>query len=533
MPGGTGGGFGPGGAGGQITTGNGAPTGGGGPGGILSTSESSAELTAALQSDSDRYRWVAATISANQAAGYQLASEEPVMAIGGFNGTDPSPTLAEFQQYVENGDIHYFIAGNGGAGPGGGANGAASAITTWVAEQFDTVTVDGTTLYDLTSPLASTADLTTCRPHQLCAGLRWQTRPVLLADLVDTSSAVAATRSRTAKVAALAGMMSSLDADEIVPAVAALCGAPRQGKIGIGWATSRVTGSASAPSLTIGDLDRTLSELAVTTGSGSQAARRALLDDLAGRATPAESDFIRRLLIGELRQGALAGLVQDAVAKAAGLPAPSVRRAAMLTGDLPHTAWLALDRGGPGARGDRAPGRYRGAPDAGLTRDRRRRRARRYGLGIGRMEARRRSHPGPPRWGGGAPLHPQSQRGDRPTPGAGRRDAVDGGRIGHPRRRDHRRVRGGPARRVPGLDVELRAKQGCPADDPVGRVVRRVASRRCRPDRSPAVGTTRRDGLDRRPRSNPVDPNRRPRRRAARSSTRRSRRATKGSWSRT
>ena len=170
---------------------------------------------------------------------------------------------------------------------------------------------------------------------------------MLLADLVDTSSAVAATRSRTAKVAALAGMMSSLDADEIVPAVAALCGAPRQGKIGIGWATSRVTGSASAPSLTIGDLDRTLSELAVTTGSGSQAARRALLDDLAGRATPAESDFIRRLLIGELRQGALAGLVQDAVAKAAGLPAPSVRRAAMLTGDLPHTAWLALTEGAP------------------------------------------------------------------------------------------------------------------------------------------------------------------------------------------
>jgi len=108
-----------------------------------------------------------------------------------------------------------------------------------------------------------------------------------------------------------------------------------------------VTGSASEPSLTIGDLDRTFSELAVTTGSGSQAARRALLDDLAGRATPAESDFIRRLLIGELRQGALAGLVQDAVAKAAGLPAPSVRRAAMLTGDLPHTAWLALTEGAP------------------------------------------------------------------------------------------------------------------------------------------------------------------------------------------
>ena len=147
--------------------------------------------------------------------------------------------------------------------------------------------------------------------------------------------------------AALAGLLSRLDPGEVVPATAALCGAPRQGRIGIGWATSDVAGTATDPSLTIAELDRIFTELAATTGSGSQAARRALLDDLAARATPGESDFIRRLLVGELRQGALAGLVQEAVAKASGIPAATVRRAAMLTGDLPLTAELALGQGLP------------------------------------------------------------------------------------------------------------------------------------------------------------------------------------------
>ena len=94
--------------------------GAGGAGGLLNGSESTAAITALLQQDADSYTWVAAAVGSNTASGYQLASEEPVMAIGGFNGSDPSPTLAEFQEYVANGEIHWFI---GGGGFGGGADG--------------------------------------------------------------------------------------------------------------------------------------------------------------------------------------------------------------------------------------------------------------------------------------------------------------------------------------------------------------------------------------------------------------------------
>jgi hypothetical protein len=104
-----------------------------------------------LEKGSDGYRWVAAAVGANSAAGYQLASEEPIMAIGGFNGTDPTPTLAQFQQYVADGDVHYFIAGGGGFGPGGGTSSTSSQIRTWVENTFDSTTVDGVTIYDLTS----------------------------------------------------------------------------------------------------------------------------------------------------------------------------------------------------------------------------------------------------------------------------------------------------------------------------------------------------------------------------------------------
>jgi 4-amino-4-deoxy-L-arabinose transferase-like glycosyltransferase len=122
--------------------------GGGGAGGLLNGSTPSAELTTLLQTDAGNYTWVLATIGANQAAGYQLASGDPVMAIGGFNGTDPTPTLAAFQLYVANGDIHYFITGGTG-----GSSSDSSAITTWVTSHFTSVTVGGATLYDLTSPV--------------------------------------------------------------------------------------------------------------------------------------------------------------------------------------------------------------------------------------------------------------------------------------------------------------------------------------------------------------------------------------------
>lgn len=120
-------------------------------GGLLNGSTPSAELSALITTNADRYTWVAATIGSNSASGYQLATERPVMPIGGFNGSDPSPTLEQFQQYVDQGRIHYFIAG-GGFGGGMGGDGTASEISQWVTQNFTSSTVDGVTLYDLTSP---------------------------------------------------------------------------------------------------------------------------------------------------------------------------------------------------------------------------------------------------------------------------------------------------------------------------------------------------------------------------------------------
>lgn len=106
-----------------------------------------------LRHQASDYRWVLATVGANSAAGYQLAADEPTMAIGGFNGTDPAPTLAQFRQFVAKGKIHYFAAGRGPGGPSAGSGGdRAQQITSWVESHFSATTVGGTTLYDLTSP---------------------------------------------------------------------------------------------------------------------------------------------------------------------------------------------------------------------------------------------------------------------------------------------------------------------------------------------------------------------------------------------
>jgi 4-amino-4-deoxy-L-arabinose transferase-like glycosyltransferase len=129
---------------------------GGGVGGILDSTTPSDALVAELDAHASAYRWVAAAVSSNQAAGYQLATGDPVMAIGGFNGSDPSPTLEQFQAYVAAGDIHWFIGGGGvGASAMGlGGQSTGSEIASWVAEHYRSVTVDGTTLYDLTQPLS-------------------------------------------------------------------------------------------------------------------------------------------------------------------------------------------------------------------------------------------------------------------------------------------------------------------------------------------------------------------------------------------
>jgi DNA ligase-1 len=170
---------------------------------------------------------------------------------------------------------------------------------------------------------------------------------VLLASLVETSEAVGGTRSRKAKVAALGDLLRALDPEEVEVAVGFLTGMPRQGRIGVGWRSAyrQDVEPATEPSVEVLEVDRTLSELAGTSGSGSQAARQALLTDLFSRATAPEVDFVRRLLTGELRQGALAGVMTDAVATAADIPIGIVRRAAMLSGDLGRTATLALTEG--------------------------------------------------------------------------------------------------------------------------------------------------------------------------------------------
>ncbi|MCB0917819.1 MAG: glycosyltransferase family 39 protein [Actinobacteria bacterium] len=153
--------------GGQGQSGpTGQPPGGAGPGaqggpggGLLNSPSVSDELVSVLNTDADNYTWVAAAVGSQTGAGYQLATGNSVMPIGGFNGSDPSPTLTEFQEYVANGQIHWFIAGGGGpgggmGGPGGGGpgqSGSSSEISDWVEANFDSVTVDGVTLYDLSS----------------------------------------------------------------------------------------------------------------------------------------------------------------------------------------------------------------------------------------------------------------------------------------------------------------------------------------------------------------------------------------------
>ncbi|MFI1103373.1 ArnT family glycosyltransferase [Streptomyces melanogenes] len=156
--------------GGMVPPGGGAPRGGrnglpfpggmggerggpGGMGGLLNGAQVSAKAKSLLTTDADGFTWVAAAVGSQNAASYQLATEKPVMAIGGFNGSDPSPTLAQFKKYVAEGKIHYFIAGGGGGGGGmRGGRGGGTSIATWVAATFTKVTVGSATFYDLTAP---------------------------------------------------------------------------------------------------------------------------------------------------------------------------------------------------------------------------------------------------------------------------------------------------------------------------------------------------------------------------------------------
>ena len=173
----------------------------------------------------------------------------------------------------------------------------------------------------------------------------------LLADLVRTSQRVGATSARLSKVRELASFLRTLSADEIETAAHYLTGEIPQGKIGVGYSALEAAASKSAvdsAALSIADVDRYLSKLAAIRGAGSAARRTEVLNDLFSQATADEQHFVLRLLVGDLRQGALAGIMIESIAAAAALPAAQIRRAAMYSKSLGAVARSALREGASG-----------------------------------------------------------------------------------------------------------------------------------------------------------------------------------------
>jgi ATP-dependent DNA ligase I len=174
---------------------------------------------------------------------------------------------------------------------------------------------------------------------------------VLLTDIADTSRAVAATSARLAKRELLAGCLRRAAPDEVAIAVAYLSGELPQRQIGVGWAALRERPAPAAePTLSVAEVDAAFTAIGRVSGKGSVAARKALLGELFARATAEEHGFLLRLLSGELRQGALDGVMADAIADAAKVPAAEVRRAVMFHGSLGAVAAAALASGSAGLR---------------------------------------------------------------------------------------------------------------------------------------------------------------------------------------
>lgn len=120
-------------------------------GGLLNGAQVSAEVADLLKQDADKYTWVAAAVGSQNQASYQLASGEPVMALGGFNGSDPSLSLDGFKKLVAEGKVHWFIGGGGMGGGGMGGSSYSSEIASWVSSAYTAKTVGSTTMYDLTA----------------------------------------------------------------------------------------------------------------------------------------------------------------------------------------------------------------------------------------------------------------------------------------------------------------------------------------------------------------------------------------------
>jgi DNA ligase-1 len=167
---------------------------------------------------------------------------------------------------------------------------------------------------------------------------------MLLSALVSTTEQVASTSSRLAKIDALAGLLQRADDVDIPALVGLLLASPRQGRLGVGWRSLSAleVSHAAQPSLRVADVDVALTALAAASGAGSTALRAELLGSLASRTTAGEWDFLARAMLGELRTGALGGVLLDAIARASDRPIAVVRRAAMLSGDLGETARIAL-----------------------------------------------------------------------------------------------------------------------------------------------------------------------------------------------
>ena len=174
---------------------------------------------------------------------------------------------------------------------------------------------------------------------------------MLLVEVVDVSRQVASTRARLQKIALLADLLRRVPGDEVATVATWLVGSLRQGRIGLGpallYEARDATPPADAAQLLVGEVDRGLEEIRGTTGAGSSAERRRILGRLLAGATEGERDFLTRLALGELRQGALEGIMLDAIARAAEVPLDLVRRAHMAAGDLGEVATTALQGGAP------------------------------------------------------------------------------------------------------------------------------------------------------------------------------------------